>query len=73
MRGEKNIVNDKLVVRVYCLLCLKWISRVVGETDSQSGNHNRCLQACVAPVASGFHTALMGFLRLSHNSGVEFV
>lgn len=70
---KKNVFNDKLVVRVYCLLCLKWINRAVSETESQSGNHNRRLQACVASVASGFHTALICFLRLSHNGGVEFL
>lgn len=58
--------NDKLVVRLYCPLCLKWINRAVSETESQTGNQNRRLQACVASVASGFHTALICFLRLSH-------
>lgn len=70
---KKNVFNDKFVVQVYCLLCLKWINRAVSETESQSGNHNRRLQACVASVASGFHTALICFLRLSHNGGVEFL
>lgn len=59
-------LNDKLVVRLYCPLCLKWINRAVSETESQTGNQNRRLQACVASVASGFHTALICFLRLSH-------
>ena len=61
------------VVWVCCLLCVKWINRAVSETDSQSGNQNRCLQACVASVASHFHTTLICSLRLSHISGVEFV
>lgn len=52
--------------------CVKWINGAAAETDSQSGSHNRCLQARFASVASGFHTMLICFLRISHNGGVEF-
>lgn len=65
--------NDPPDQLVCCLLFVKWINRAVSETDSQGGNHNRCLQACVASVASNFHTILICFLRLSHNSEMEFV
>lgn len=53
------------VAWVCCVLCLKWINRAVSETESQSGNHGCCLQACVASVASDFHPILICFLWLS--------
>ena len=68
MRG-----GDPLDQWACCLLCVKWINRAVSGTDSQSGNHNHCLQACVASVASHFHTMLICCLRLSHNGWTEFV
>ena len=59
-------------VHFYCLSRVKWINGTAAETDSQSGSHNRCLQVRFASVASGFHTTLICFLRISHNGGVEF-